>query len=1063
MKEYKSVRHSFGDCSFGIRMPKITVVGNNMVTFSFHISFMNKPHAIKCMVLQCSLTDKLGNKAVVNPDEQSNFMGDNNVVLVIEERRLLKSDFTIDITILTETGEHVDISYSYDRNKPIVLNAVSLADMTDEEKRTFITRLNETVVYNQSAYETKNEQHEYSRAQKTDSASKHAMDEYISAVAQEMYYLKHHGGKRHKVTDGRLLTSEVNEFCYSFELETELYLSDDAPVAVIKGVETVYGTVIVCDGFQIIVSLEHCIGNAVPSAQISVEPWKILEKLNDRLKQITPHDHIAWSLYHDGPVLAAKKSDLATIQRGQKAAVMHAIKEDITVIWGPPGTGKTFTMAKMTECFVKKGKTVLIVSHSNISVDNVVKQIINQFSKNDLAFILPRGKVLRYGYVRDAELAKYENCVAFKYALNHHPKLKEKYEDLEKESASLQEELKYKQDIKKAERRKEVEKVLKKIRTSLKEEAKIHTANAEVVATTVSKLYVDPLFDCRKYDVVMFDEVSMAYVPQLLCAASYAKEKFICVGDFRQLSPIVQSDKAKDILQRDIFSFLNINKHGEIYNHPWMVMLNEQRRMHPHISRFSNLRIYKGLLKDHESVCDKWNSVVDCEPLASNAIALLDLAGTFCAAGKNADNSRFNILSAVLSFAVALKSESAQQNLAFKNEEKVGIITPYAAQTQLIRSFIKDYQKFLKDTESSKKCAVSCATVHQFQGSERNVVIFDAVESYPFVKPGWLVSKNENGSVLRLINVALTRARCKFITLANTRFWYNKFQDTENTYYQLLGHIKKYDTEINTRDNTFFELIQQIDFGPNIDLFADSDSAFMRLCADLNAAKKQIVITLPTDKLNPCYEHLIAELIQKKSKEGVVILGKAKDVAGLNDTWKGMLFKSKDASFPLISIDKRITWYGFAITELFFNDKNYTYFASKSPIFRIKGEHANEMIYSLCDLDYRSDEKGIRTKLSEKDSIGDNSGLSDYVYENIFCKQCGSGMRLSVGQSGKCILKCSSCQTYDLLSTYDLNKYLDATDARCAICHKDLYAKLGPYGLFAKCSDGHITKLKDLF
>ena len=293
--------------------------------------------------------------------------------------------------------------------------------------------------------------------------------------------------------------------------------------------------------------------------------------------------------------------------------------------------------------------------------------------------------------------------------------------------------------------------------------------------------------DNKKYDVVMFDEVSMAYVPQLLCAATFSKEKFICVGDFRQLAPIVQAEKAKDILQSDIFSFLNICRYNEIYNHPWLVMLNEQRRMHPHISRFSNHRIYKGLLKDHPSVVSKWNSVVSRDPLSEKAMALVDLYGTFCAASKNADNSRFNILSALLSFAIALKSESAQNGLNFKNEEKVGVITPYAAQTRLVRAIIQDYRQ-------NNSTAISCATVHQFQGSERNVVVFDAVESYPFVKPGWLVAKNDNGSVLRLINVALTRARCKFITLANTRFWNNKFHETQNTYFRLLEHIKTNNT-----------------------------------------------------------------------------------------------------------------------------------------------------------------------------------------------------------------------------------------------------------------------------
>ena len=390
-------------------------------------------------------------------------------------------------------------------------------------------------------------------------------------------------------------------------------------------------------------------------------------------------------------------------------------------------------------------------------------------------------------------------------------------------------------------------------------------------------------------------------------------------------------------------------------------------------------------------------------------MALVDLYGTFCAASKNADNSRFNILSALLSFAIALKSESAQNGLNFKNEEKVGVITPYAAQTRLVRAIIQDYRQ-------NNSTAISCATVHQFQGSERNVVVFDAVESYPFVKPGWLVAKNDNGSVLRLINVALTRARCKFITLANTRFWNNKFHETQNTYFRLLEHIKTNNTVIEMKENRLIEFIQTLDFGKNIKPYYSVTDALELLIKDIKSAKQKIVITLPTDKLNPEYENIIGEELKKQSRSGIAVIGKSKEIVGLNDTWKNLLFKSKDASFPLVVVDDKVTWYGFPISELFFEDKNYRFLAPKNPIFRITGKHTNEMISSLCDLDYRVDDKGTRIKLIEKSNNSTGKGLTEFIHDTEICKKCGAPMDLSMGRSGKYILKCSSCGAFDLLS-----------------------------------------------
>ena len=144
-----------------------------------------------------------------------------------------------------------------------------------------------------------------------------------------------------------------------------------------------------------------------------------------------------------------------------------------------------------------------------------------------------------------------------------------------------------------------VEKRLKDIRVKIRMLESCYVEKAQIVATTISKVNIDKLLDGKKYDVVMFDEVSMAYVPQILCAATYAKEHFIAVGDFRQLAPIAQSE-SRNILEVDIFSYLKIANEDAIYNHPWLVMLNEQRRMYPRISAFPNRYVYHNLLKDHK-------------------------------------------------------------------------------------------------------------------------------------------------------------------------------------------------------------------------------------------------------------------------------------------------------------------------------------------------------------------------------------------------------------------------------------------------------------------------------
>lgn len=318
----------------------------------------------------------------------------------------------------------------------------------------------------------------------------------------------------------------------------------------------------------------------------------------------------------------------------------------------------------------------------------------------------------------------------------------------------------------------EIEKKIKHVRNDIRKEEKQYAERAQLIGTTISCATVDPIFDSKQFDLVMFDEVSMAYVPQVIAAAALSKGKFLCVGDFRQLAPISQCPDSQ-LLKKDIFSYLKIiDGTGHMYWHPWLVMLNEQRRMHPDIAGFSNKYIYKRLLQNHKSVEDSRNAIVQAFPLPGDAMNLIDIAGTYCAADKNTDGSRFNILSAIIAFSTAVCA--SQQTV-----ENVGIITPYAAQTRLIRAMLKDYT-------TRKESRISCATVHQFQGSESDIIIFDAVESYPKSAVGYLMGKDPD-NIARLINVAVTRAKGKLITVANDKFWDNLYTGTNHIFYKLLN------------------------------------------------------------------------------------------------------------------------------------------------------------------------------------------------------------------------------------------------------------------------------------
>jgi ribosomal protein S27AE len=866
------------------------------------------------------------------------------------------------------------------------------------------------------------------------------LEQLRKAVFTEMYYLKNNGGRQYKISSGQFICKMSGAYAYQFEMESEVYLADDSPVKVSCMAKTAEGTVLLCDGFEILALLDSDLGNSIGSGSISVEPWKLLESLNKKIETISDLGPIGRKFLHAGPALA-NKLPFTHIPKGQEIAKEHALNSPITVIWGPPGTGKTHTMSEIAISLLKKGKSVLLVSHSNVSVDGVAAKIASLLREQKMEQYLKEGKVLRYGYIRDEQLSQDPYTSAYNYAMGKSQTLSQQMERLSKQKEKAKASYgNYSAEVLK------LEQEIKAVRKRIRLEERKYVGCAQILATTVSKIHADSLFEDKKYDVVMFDEVSMAYVAQILCAASFAKERFICVGDFRQLSPIAQSN-AKDTLSKDVFSFLGISDGmGHIYAHPWLVMLDEQRRMHSDIAAFANTSVYAKLLKNHASVYTSRESIVKREPFSGHATNLIDLTGMYCAAGKNSDNSRFNVVSAVLAFGSALAAEA-------NGEQSVGIITPYAAQTRLVRAMIQDYRK-------QAKTETTCATVHQFQGSERNVVIFDAVESYPSTKTGWLMSKNENGSVTRLINVAVTRARGKLITVANRGYWFNKFGESDHALFKLIQHLLQRGNVVGVKEKTLQKYIEGTQFGKDIQVFTAREEAYNLFTRDVERSRKTILASIPgTAKFGEVEGHIL-ERFKKAKETGVQLMIKAKKIEDLPQEWKEYTWGCDNAFLPTVLVDDKVLWYGFPQATGTFMDGNHG-FATVFPVWiRFSGEHTIELIKSLAALDMRS-QNNTEIPMTEK-KAGKLSGIAAYVAKHETCPQCGQAMMLSKTKSGKTNLTCSHCGNTEFLTAASVNHYIKTNGVVCPKCRQHIYCGLSYKGLYIKCPENHWPKIEEL-
>lgn len=302
-------------------------------------------------------------------------------------------------------------------------------------------------------------------------------------------------------------------------------------------------------------------------------------------------------------------------------------------------------------------------------------------------------------------------------------------------------------------------------------------AEARVVATTLSKTYMDSRLRGRRFDVVIIDEVSMAPLPAVYVVASQADQSVVALGDPHQLSPIVQAKTAaatrwleKDLFAHNGISFSSAANQG--YGNS--AVLQAQSRIHPGISIIARKHVYNGGIIDSPRLNQR--DVVHISPLPEKPLLLCDTSDANPIATIPEGGSRINIYHALCSIILArqaLGSLPRPNASSQSNTERVGIVTPYRKQADLLRRLIKD---------AGLQCEVRAGTVHKFQGLEFEVVIFDTVETRPLHPIPDFTAGRHGSKAMRLVNVAVTRPKYKLIIVANAQYIYENLHDDDILY-----------------------------------------------------------------------------------------------------------------------------------------------------------------------------------------------------------------------------------------------------------------------------------------
>lgn len=402
--------------------------------------------------------------------------------------------------------------------------------------------------------------------------------------------------------------------------------------------------------------------------------------------------------------------------------------QDLAVIHGPPGTGKTTTLVHAIKEVVKSEKQLLVCAQSNAAVDLIVEKLdtqgVNVLRIGHPARLTPEViensldvKISKHGFFKELkEIRKKEveyKRMASQYKRNFGREERFQRELLRKEARQ------YRDDAKRVERQ---------ITDDLIDQAQV------IACTLVGSTH--HLIAERMFKTVFIDEASQALEPACWIAIQKA-HRVVMAGDHQQLPPTVRSIKAgKEGLEYTLFErAMKLPAASE--------MLETQYRMHPEIMQFSSDYFYRAKLKTAEEVLlrDKMNDW--------QHFVFIDTAGCgFDEKVKKETLSTYNENEAEL----LLKYLGNNLNL----DQTIGVIAPYKAQVEKLRELLRERKAF-----DAVRDQVVVNSVDAFQGQERDVICISLTRSNDKGEIGFLKE-------YRRMNVAMTRAKTRLIMIGDS-------------------------------------------------------------------------------------------------------------------------------------------------------------------------------------------------------------------------------------------------------------------------------------------------------
>jgi superfamily I DNA and/or RNA helicase len=422
-------------------------------------------------------------------------------------------------------------------------------------------------------------------------------------------------------------------------------------------------------------------------------------------------------------------------QRSAAEKILAA--EDLAIVHGPPGTGKTTTLVAAIRSLLRRDEgQVLVVAPSNTAVDLLSEKLADAGVN-----------VLRVG--NPARVSEKLFSLTLDSKMSEHSAMKE-IKRLKKKAGEFKDMAhKYKRNFGQAEREQrkalfdEARNILKEVERTEQFILDDVIGKARVITATLVGANHYTVRNLR-YTTVLIDEAGQALEPACWIPILKAP-RLVLAGDHCQLPPTIRSDEAA----RKGLGTTLLEKCVSLYPAA-VILLEEQYRMHERIMGYSSGVFYDRRLKAHPAVAQHVLFA------GESPLAFVDTAG--CGFDEKQEGSGLiNPEEGAFLIRHATKLV-AELELRYTGDvfPTMAIISPYRNQVHLLQELVRSAPGLREHMDK-----ITVNTIDSFQGQERDIVYIGMTRSNADSRIGFL-------SDTRRMNVAMTRARKKLVVIGDS-------------------------------------------------------------------------------------------------------------------------------------------------------------------------------------------------------------------------------------------------------------------------------------------------------